>query len=246
MPSPSCTCYYSTTTTTKHTRTHKQPTESFLAAGQKETTSLQHDFDHLVPLKYCQVDADSLILRVFVSSGDYLDVTGARDSAEGLQKLTMLQQAVVIACEPCMHGWSRQEIEGGLWTCIKCTREQYIVDSNQHACQPCAAGATCLDGAFTPSNPADSVWNSTSSGIYRIISCPVGYVLIRDENEPTSDRCVPCAPDTYSVEEAVFGEKLWERSVENYNKYCHACPRSRARCTGANDVRPLAGLLRTL
>jgi len=107
-------------------------------------------------------------------------------------------------------------------------------------------GATCQDGLFTPSNPANSVWNATSNGVYRIMSCPPGYVLIRDENESSLDRCVPCAPDTYSVEEAVFGEKLWDRSVENYNKYCHACPRSRARCTGANDVRPLAGLLRTL
>jgi hypothetical protein len=51
----------------------------------------------------------------------------------------------------------------------------------------------------------------------------------KGRTEPTSDRCVACAPDTYSVEEAVFGEKLWDHSVENYNKYCHACARSRAR-----------------
>jgi len=107
--------------------------------------------------------------------------------------------------------------------------------------QECPSGALCQDGSFTPVDPPTSVWNSTSDGFYRITRCPRGYVLIRDEAEPVSDRCVPCAADTYSVEEAVFGERLWDRSVENYNQHCHPCPRSRAMCGGANDVRPLAG-----
>ena len=144
---------------------------------------------------------------------------------------------------PCDPGYMRRETEGGLWTCVRCSREQYVVDPNKDVCEPCPAGAACDHGAFRPNNPADSIWNSTSDGIYRITSCPAGHVLIRDEAVPVFDRCVACAPDTYSVEEAVFGERLWDRSVENYNEYCHPCPRSRAKCSGANDVRPLAGAL---
>ena len=124
---------------------------------------------------------------------------------------------------------------------MKCSRDEYVVDPKKGSCQPCPAGATCLDGAFTPSDPADSVWNSTSNGVMRITRCPAGFVLIRDQADPISDRCVACAPDTYSVEEAVFGEQLWDSSVENYNQYCLPCPRSRATCSGADDIRPLAG-----
>ena len=153
----------------------------------------------------------------------------------------LLQQTVTVSCKPCTAGWTRQETSGGLRTCVRCDKKQYVMDPNEHRCQACPAGATCEAGSFAPTNPADSVWNSTSNGIYRITSCPAGYVLIREDAEPTSDRCVACPPDTYSVEEAVFGERLWDRSVENYNQYCHPCPRSRAMCSGENDVRPIAG-----
>ena len=158
----------------------------------------------------------------------------------------LLQQTVTVSCKPCIPGWTRRETSGGLWTCVRCDKKQYIIDPNAHTCAACPAGAICEDGAFIPVNPADSVWNKTSNGVYRITSCPAGYVLIRDENSPVLDRCVACAPDTYSVEEAVFGEQLWDLSVENYNQYCRPCPRSRARCSGTNDVRPIAGALLTM
>jgi hypothetical protein len=174
------------------------------------------------------------------STGDDLDVTGATQS-----DLMTLQTSATVACLPCVPGWQRVEIftaefPAGLWTCRACEKNQYIIDPNRDLCQQCAAGAQCTDGAFAPNDPADSVWNSTD-GIYRITKCPPGYVLIRDEAEPVSDRCIPCSPDTYSVEAAVFGEKLWDSSVGNFNQYCHTCPRSRAMCSGGNDLRPIAG-----
>jgi len=215
-----------------------QPTESFLSTGKKETTSLLD----LTPirLQYCQVGVEGVEVRLFTISGDELDVGDASQSGDGLRQLARLQRSIPITCRPCDPGWMRRETDDGLWTCVACTREQYVVDPNKHYCQPCPTGGTCLDGSFTPS-PADSKWNSTVSGVYRLTSCPPGHVLIRDESSPVLDRCVACAPDTYTVEEAVFGEQLWDRSVENYNQYCHPCPRSRATCSGANDVRPLAG-----
>ena len=222
-------------------RVKLQPIESFLTNGAQHTTSLLRDHHVTIALKYCQIGVGQVEVRLFLTTGAELDVTGAEQS-----DLTSLQTSATVSCLPCVAGWERVEeftsgFSAGLWTCARCTREQYVVDPNVHKCQTCPAGAQCIDGAFSASNPANSLWNITSSGVKRITSCPPGFVLIRDETDPTSDRCVPCAPDTYSVEEAVFGERLWDRSVENYNQYCHPCPRSRAMCGGANDVRPLAG-----
>lgn len=94
-------------------------------------------------------------------------------------------------------------------------------------------GGTC-DGSLLIPKVNGSLWNDDkSNGIYRIRQCPAGYVLIRDDAQPVLDRCVSCPPDTYSVELAIFGAKLWNESVEYYNSYCHPCPRSVAMCSGA-------------
>ena len=208
-----------------------QSTESFLSRGDASWTSLKEDFV-AAPLRYCQIGEPHVLIRIFVSPGALLDAPA---------DLPTLQQTIKVGCRPCKAGWKRQETSDGLWTCVRCDKKQYIIDPNTHQCRACPGGARCEFGGFTPVNPSDSVWNSTSDGVYRITKCPAGFVLIRDENEPVLDRCVACAADTYSVEEAVFGEKLWDRSVENYNQYCHPCPRARAMCSGANDLRPLAG-----
>jgi len=217
-------------------RVKLQPTESFLSRGDVVMTSLAQDFD-ASPLKFCQVGIQNVLIRMFVATSMLLDAPPDQST---------LQKSLIITCKKCGPGWSRQEVNGGpslgmLWTCVRCDVKAYVVDPNVHQCQQCPKGATCSNGLFRPSHPVNSVWNSTSGGIQRIVKCPVGYVLIRDEDQPVLDRCVACAPDTYSVEEAVFGKKLWDRSVENYNQYCHPCPRSRAMCSGGNDIRPLAG-----
>ena len=36
--------------------------------------------------------------------------------------------------------------------------------------------------------------------VYRLAGCGPGFVLIRTESDPASDRCVKCAPSTYSLE----------------------------------------------
>ena len=210
-----------------------QMSDSYRSSGTQEVTSLIRDFEP-VTFKWCETQATSVNIKIFVSGGLNLDLSSSESD------VLMLQKTLTVDCDECESGWNKQIVDG-LWTCTRCGKKEYVINPNLHRCQPCPAGATCEDGTFSPSNPANSVWNSTSDGIYRIEKCPAGHVLIRDEADPVLDRCVPCAADTYSVEEAVFGEHLWDRSVENYNQYCHPCPRSRAMCSGANDVRPLAG-----
>ena len=216
---------------------HKlQPSEAFRSSATKTTTSLLLDFTHEVPLRYCQVGVEDVKIHMFVSRGPDLDAPAHAPT---------LQQIITVTCKPCRAGWSLKKRDSGpplgiLWTCQKCGKKQYIIDSNKDDCQPCAKGATCEQGAFKPSSPTDSVWNATG-GVYRIVSCPPGYVLIRDEQAPVLDRCILCAADTYSVEEAVFGERLWGRSIENFRQFCHPCPRSKAKCGGGSDIRPLPG-----
>ena len=94
--------------------------------------------------------------------------------------------------------------------CRPCEKNQYVINPMKHACKQCPAGARCPEGTFTPHDPADSVWNATQMGVNRLVRCPAGYVLVRDEENPTLDRCLPCPPYTYSVEEAFFGQRpLW-------------------------------------
>jgi hypothetical protein len=92
-----------------------------------------------------------------------------------------------------------------------------------HPCQQCPAGARCDDGTFTPANPPDSVWDSTSEGIYRLSRCPPGHILVRDEMLPVFDRCVSCPPYTYSVEPAAYGGKMWATKAEDLK--CNDCPK---------------------
>jgi hypothetical protein len=166
-------------------------------------------------------------------------VTGATES-----ELMALQTSSTVVCLPCVPGWQRVEVVAAefparLWTCQACEKDQYIVDPNQHVCQQCPAGAVCSEGTFTADDPADSVWEATQMGVYRLVRCPRGYVLVRDEDKPALDRCTPCPPYTYSIEEAVYGQKM---SVGQGDEIvCNPCSRGKATCLGKDNVSPLPG-----
>jgi len=210
-----------------------QPPEPYLSSGAHITTSLLDDFDTAIPLKFCQVDVKVVDIRLFVMKSALMDAPA--------DDIPTLQKTLTVTCLPCEPGWTRVT-EGGLWTCKKCESSNYIIDPNLHKCQPCPEGATCDGNQLTPKIKG-SVWDEgVSTGVYRLSRCPPGYVLIRDEAFSVLDRCVACPPDTYSVDEALFGQRLWTRSVENYlNNTCKLCPRRAAMCAGADNLRPLPG-----
>ena len=209
-----------------------QPPQPYLSSGEQATTSLVDDFDFAIPMKFCQVGVNEVKIRLFVMSSPLLDAPST---------LPTLQKTLSVLCQPCEAGWTRVT-EGELWTCRKCELSNYIIDPNRHECQPCPDGAICDGNQLTP-KVIGSIWDAdASTGVYRLSRCPPGHVLIRDEGFPILDRCVSCPPDTYSVDEAIFGQRLWTRSVENYlNNTCHPCPRRAAMCRGANNLRPLPG-----
>ena len=195
-----------------------QPAESFLSSGTHKTSSL---LDYNVPLAFCQAGEKHVNIRLFVSPGQQLDVTGATQS-----DLSRLDKTVTVACLPCEPGWTRKETaDGKLWTCNPCGKNLYIIDPNQHTCQQCPAGAKCEDeegrSIFKPTNPAESVWENTSTGLFRITKCLAGYVLVRDEAKPVLDRCIPCPPYFYSVEESIFGGRMWALSGKDIATACN-------------------------
>jgi hypothetical protein len=85
-----------------------------------------------------------------------------------------------IQCLPCARGQSRVEDKSkGVWQCVACAANQYILDPNNPAytCQDCPAGATC-DGNSLTGKVKGSVWTpNNATGRYLLEACPFGYEM---------------------------------------------------------------------
>ncbi len=75
---------------------------------------------------------------------------------------------------------------------------------------------------------------SESSGthLYRLIECPPGYIISRDEMFPDQDRCVQCSAGSYSIVVA-----------KSTDVACKPCPIG-GNCTGGDVVMSIAGYWR--
>ena len=69
--------------------------------------------------------------------------------------------------------------------------------SCQGSCHNCPTGAVC-NGKILFGLPSDSVWIN-ESGVLRLVECPAGYILVRDDSLPDRDECVICPAGTYSA-----------------------------------------------
>ena len=167
-----------------------------------------------------------------------------------------LAQTIPLQCKPCQAGQQRVQA-ARYWSCISCLPTQYIVDPNKHTCRKCPVGGTCdgsgligLDG---------STWVVTDD-IYRLQSCPAGYILIRDNSSncltginsdeckagPELDRCFRCpgspAPGRFSLLPATYPGPLVSPTVDTVTEIqCRPCPFG-ANCeSGGSSVVPLPG-----
>ena len=83
----------------------------------------------------------------------------------------------------------------------------------------------------------------------RVISCPPGYVILRDPDRPEDDACVACPPRFYSTEQANFssdaGALVVRKEVEATSLpwCCLPCPKG-SDCTGGAHVEPKANYWR--
>jgi hypothetical protein len=121
--------------------------------------------------------------------------------------------------------------------CSPCGALNYILDPNSGGeCQECPKGARCPDGDLFIPDPAGSDWEIVYSGsrklnmVKRIVSCPPGYYMERDNRYPLEDRCLRCDANTYLLDQNNFSA-------------CLNCPVG-ATCAGLDDVTALEGFWR--
>ncbi len=78
----------------------------------------------------------------------------------------------------------------------------------------------------------------------RLTGCPAGYILVRSTDKPNMDECMPCLPQTYSLEPATYSYKTGVGYLNSENaakvvqeaQMCLPCPAS-ATCNGADRVQ---------
>ena len=77
-----------------------------------------------------------------------------------------------------------------------------------------------------------AVNSSSGNHLYRLIECPSGYVISRDESFPDQDRCVQCTTGFYSLVVA-----------KSTDVACQPCPIGGS-CTGGDTVLSIDGYWR--
>lgn len=122
---------------------------------------------------------------------------------------------------------------GHMGVCTACTIGQYSTHALAAPCKKCPKGAHCPDGkAFIrlpDESDATSEWEIVD-GVYRIVTCPPGYMMNRDEELPLDDACIRCEAGTYLLEQS------------NYSA-CLNCPMG-AVCEGGDSVVAVQGFWR--
>jgi hypothetical protein len=125
---------------------------------------------------------------------------------------------------------------GQMGVCSSCAIGQYSTHPlSKSLCSKCPKGALCPDGKsfirLPDGGKATSEWEIVD-GVYRILSCPPGYMMNREEELPLDDQCKWCEAGTYMLEQS------------NYSS-CLNCPMG-AVCEGGDSVIAVEGFWREL
>jgi len=128
-------------------------------------------------------------------------------------------------------------------------------------CNPCPddpiGGAICCGKNIFFELTEGSVWENFDfqwpdghwSVVRRLMACPIGYSLIRDDADPTSDHCLQCPPYTFSLEDSKWVEQervypskqAWSDAMaDKVTRPCNPCPPG-STCFGGNKVNASRG-----
>jgi hypothetical protein len=125
--------------------------------------------------------------------------------------------------------------------CERCLPNTYILDQ-LGSCVKCPKGAYCPDGVQFVPNALGSVWEEVqvSSGdtvelVKRIVECPAGYALEREEESPSVDNCLKCESGTYRLDPTDLTSVRRDECIP-----CH----SKATCWGGDRVEAVKGYWR--
>ncbi len=96
---------------------------------------------------------------------------------------------VALARASCGAGRSLDAQSG---RCRVCERGQYVLDPDADPCRECPVGAVC-NGSSLTGLVEGSAWVAAGK-VVRLVQCPKGYILVRDEAAAGLDQCVICPP----------------------------------------------------
>jgi len=116
--------------------------------------------------------------------------------------------------------------------CVQCLQNSYTLSPFYGCeedkcfprnCRKCPKAADCSTLEFR-SVAVGSVWEeeqaSDLSGLQkRILSCPAGYKMMRDQEAPDQDNCLKCSKDYYRLTPVV-----WQGN-SSLLPDCHPCPK---------------------
>jgi hypothetical protein len=132
-----------------------------------------------------------------------------------------------------------------LQQCAACGAAKYIVD-REAPCMDCPKGALCPDGAQFLPLVVGSVWEevrASNGGIQkRLVQCPAGYELNREEALATGDQCKACSKGSYRLIPSTLAD-LRASQMNLSAQQCKSCD-IRATCQGLDNVEAIPGYWR--
>ena len=132
-----------------------------------------------------------------------------------------------------------------LQQCAACGAAKYIID-REAPCMDCPKGADCPDGAQFLPLAVGSVWEevrASNGGIQkRLVQCPAGYELNREEALAIGDACTMCLPGSYRLIPSTLAD-LRASQTNSSSPQCTPCD-PKAECLGSDIVEAKDGYWR--
>ena len=127
-----------------------------------------------------------------------------------------------------------------LQQCSACGAAKYIID-REAPCMDCPKGAQCPDGAQFLPLAVGSVWEevrASNGGLQkRLVECPAGYALAREEALAIGDTCTACDPGTFRLIPSTLAD------LNSSDDQCFVCD-PKATCRGSDVVEADEGYWR--
>ena len=150
----------------------------------------------------------------------------------------------------CPLGWELRRVpdDPDQDDCVQCPAGSYLArqirwegsTEDLGKCLPCPAGLRCVAGTHEAPLIEGSEWRLEGDHM-RVVRCPPGYVILRDEGDRSEiDQCLECPPRYYSSEWAEYsddGALVVRKEVEATNGRCLPCPEGSI-CDGGAHIVP--------
>jgi hypothetical protein len=161
-----------------------------------------------------------------------------------------VQSKVAFVLKSCPPGHQLVNSSTGVFNptlqqCAACGAAKYIID-REATCMDCPKGADCPDGAQFLPLVVGSVWEEVRSSNgdiqKRLVQCPAGYELNREEALAIGDACTMCSQGSYRLIPSTLAD-LRASQTNPSNQQCFQCD-PKATCRGSAIVEAKDGYWR--